>query len=75
MLIYLQNFSNFEEFLNKTKEFLAKPNLFLCCRCEYVLQQKGVEFDHQIVSRNPNLRRPLLYNPANIQFFCASPRM
>ena len=40
---------------------------FFSYRCEYVLQQKGPQFVHQIVARNPNLRRPSLYNPANVQ--------
>ena len=31
--------------------------------CEFVLQQKGPDYVHQIVLRNPGLRRPNLYNP------------
>ena len=32
--------------------------------CEYVLQQKGPEFVHRIVSLFPGLERPPLYNPS-----------
>ncbi|XP_076803172.1 E3 ubiquitin-protein ligase XIAP-like [Clavelina lepadiformis] len=34
--------------------------------CEFVLQRKGVDFVHNIVSRFPNLRRPMIRNPYNI---------
>ncbi|XP_076799712.1 baculoviral IAP repeat-containing protein 7-like isoform X1 [Clavelina lepadiformis] len=34
--------------------------------CEFVLQRKGVDFVHNIVSRFPNLRRPMIRNPSNI---------
>ncbi|XP_076811411.1 baculoviral IAP repeat-containing protein 7-like isoform X2 [Clavelina lepadiformis] len=33
--------------------------------CEFVLQQKGPDYVHGIVSRFPNLRRPIIRNPAN----------
>ncbi|XP_076805788.1 baculoviral IAP repeat-containing protein 7-A-like [Clavelina lepadiformis] len=33
--------------------------------CEFVLQQKDLDYVHRIVSRFPNLRRPLIQNPAN----------
>ena len=33
--------------------------------CEFVLQQKGPEFVHQIVSQNPGLERPPINNPAH----------
>ena len=35
--------------------------------CEFVLQQKGPDYIHQIVLRNPGLRRPNLYNPSSHQ--------
>ena len=35
--------------------------------CEFVLQQKGPDYVHQIVLRNPGLRRPNLYNPSSGQ--------
>ena len=35
--------------------------------CEYVLQQKGPSYVHEIVSRFPNLRRPILTNAASGQ--------
>ena len=35
--------------------------------CEYVLQQKGPDYVHEIVSRFPGLRRPTLYNPSTSQ--------
>ncbi|CAK8695782.1 unnamed protein product [Clavelina lepadiformis] len=34
--------------------------------CEFILQQRGVEYVHGISSRFPNLRRPHIRNPANI---------
>ncbi|XP_076799944.1 baculoviral IAP repeat-containing protein 7-like isoform X2 [Clavelina lepadiformis] len=33
--------------------------------CEFVLQQKSPDYVHGIVSRFPNLRRPIIRNPAN----------
>ncbi|XP_076803142.1 baculoviral IAP repeat-containing protein 7-like [Clavelina lepadiformis] len=33
--------------------------------CEYVLQRKGPDYVHGLVSRFPNLRRPIIRNPAN----------
>ncbi|CAK8686355.1 unnamed protein product [Clavelina lepadiformis] len=33
--------------------------------CEFTLQQRGPDFVHSMVSRFPNLRRPILRNPAN----------
>ncbi|XP_076800003.1 baculoviral IAP repeat-containing protein 7-like isoform X9 [Clavelina lepadiformis] len=33
--------------------------------CEFVLQRKGPDYVHGIVSRFPNLRRPIIRNPAN----------
>ncbi|XP_076811409.1 baculoviral IAP repeat-containing protein 7-like isoform X2 [Clavelina lepadiformis] len=33
--------------------------------CEFVLQQKGPDYVHGIVSRFPNLGRPIIRNPAN----------
>ena len=33
--------------------------------CEFVLQQKGPEFVHRIVSQNPGLERPPINNPAH----------
>ena len=35
--------------------------------CEYVLQQKGPIYVHEIVARFPGLRRPTLYNPSTSQ--------
>ena len=32
--------------------------------CEFVLQQKGLDYVHQIVLRTPELRRPLIPNPS-----------
>ena len=34
--------------------------------CEFVLQQKGIDYVDRIVSNFPNLRRPALYNPSNM---------
>jgi len=38
-------------------------NQLFNCRCEYILQCKGVEFVKKIVAKFPNLRRPTLSNP------------
>ena len=35
--------------------------------CEFVLQQKGPDYVHQVLLRNPGLRRPNLYNPSSGQ--------
>ena len=35
--------------------------------CEYVLQQKGPDYVHEVVARFPGLRRPILYNPSTRQ--------
>ncbi|CAK8684926.1 unnamed protein product [Clavelina lepadiformis] len=35
-------------------------------RCEFVLQQKGPDYLHGIVFRFPNLRRPTIRNPTNL---------
>ena len=35
--------------------------------CEFVLQQKGPEFVHRIVSLYPGLERPPLYNPTRAE--------
>ena len=35
--------------------------------CEFILQQKGPDYVHQIVLRNQGLRRPNLYNPSSGQ--------
>ncbi|CAK8686351.1 unnamed protein product [Clavelina lepadiformis] len=35
--------------------------------CEFVLQRKGPDYVHGLVSRFPNLRRPIIRNPANPQ--------
>ena len=35
--------------------------------CEFVLQQKGPDYVHQIVLRNPGLRRPLIPNPSTAE--------
>ena len=32
--------------------------------CEFVLQRKGPQFVHRIVTEHPDLRRPTLYNPS-----------
>ena len=32
--------------------------------CEFVLQCKGPQFIHRIVTKHPGLRRPMLYNPS-----------
>ena len=32
--------------------------------CEFVLQRKGPQFVHRIVTEHPGLRRPTLYNPS-----------
>ncbi|CAK8686354.1 unnamed protein product [Clavelina lepadiformis] len=34
-------------------------------QCEFVLQQKGPDYVHGLVSRFPNLKRPIIRNPAN----------
>ncbi|CAK8695787.1 unnamed protein product [Clavelina lepadiformis] len=34
--------------------------------CEFILQQRGVDYVHRISSRFPNLRRPIMRNLANI---------
>jgi len=44
----------------------AVNNLFLyanVCRCEFLLQRKGPDFVHRMVSMFPNLPRPLLRGP------------
>ena len=35
--------------------------------CEYVLQQKGPNYVHDVVARFPGLRRPTLHNPSTSQ--------
>ena len=47
---------------------MYRYRLLLQHRCEFVLQRKGLDYVHQIVTRFPNINRPEIPNPVHVLF-------
>ncbi|XP_076810246.1 baculoviral IAP repeat-containing protein 2-like [Clavelina lepadiformis] len=52
--------------IRATPRQIANAGMYYLGKCEFILQQRGVDYVHRISSRFPNLRRPIMRNPAHI---------